>query len=124
MMSNQRGFTLMEALVAVAVFATAAMGLISLNTSSVRISAQMGERALSRLVAENVAVLTITDPQLQVIGQTEGNEIQRGRTFLWERTIVPAQRADIIEIVVRVRADGKDAVLSEVSLFHRVEPPA
>ena len=124
MMSDQRGFTLMEALVAVAVFATAAMGLISLNTNSVRISAQMGERALSRLVAENVAVLTITDPQLQVVGRTEGQETQRGRAYLWERTIVPAQRADIIEIVVRVRVEGQDTVLSEVSLFHRVEPPA
>lgn len=120
-MGNQRGFTLMEALVAVAVFATAAMGLISLNTNSVRISAQMGERALARQVAENVAVETITNPQLQVIGRSIGEEIQRRRSFAWERDITPAPRDDLVEVTIRVRATGDEAVLSEVTLLHRIK---
>lgn len=120
-MGNQQGFTLMEALVAVAVFATAAMGLISLNTNSVRISAQMGDRALARQVAENVAVETITNPQLQVIGRSIGEEIQRRRSFAWERDITPAPRDDLVEVTIRVRATGEDAVLSEVTLLHRIK---
>lgn len=120
-MGNQRGFTLMEALVAVAVFATAAMGLISLNTNSVRISAQMGERALARQVAENVAVETITNPQLQVIGRSIGEEIQRRRSFAWERDITLAPRDDLVEVTIRVRATGDEAVLSEVTLLHRIK---
>lgn len=120
-MSDQRGFTLMEALVAVAVFATAAMGLISLNTNSVRISAQLSERTLARIVAENIAVSTVTDPQLQVVGRTSGAQDQRRRSFEWERTITPAQRADLIEISIRVRSEGEEAVLSEVTLLHRIE---
>lgn len=120
-MGNQQGFTLMEALVAVAVFATAAMGLISLNTNSVRISAQMGERALARQVAENVAVETITNPQLQVIGRSIGEEIQRRRSFAWERDITPAPRDDLVEVTIRVRATGDEAVLSEVTLLHRIK---
>lgn len=120
-MGNQQGFTLMEALVAVAVFATAAMGLISLNTNSVRISAQMGDRALARQVAENVAVETVTNPQLQVIGRSIGEEIQRRRSFAWERDITPAPRDDLVEVTIRVRATGEEAVLSEVTLLHRIK---
>ncbi len=119
-MRAEQGFTLMEALVAVAVFATAAMGLISLNTNSIRISAQMGDRALARQVAENVAVESITNPELQIIGRTVGEEVQRRRSYSWEREIVPAPREDLVEITVRVRATGDEAVLSEVTLFHRI----
>ncbi|MGE6697910.1 type II secretion system minor pseudopilin GspI [Hyphomonas sp. NPDC076900] len=121
MMGSQQGFTLMEALVAVAVFATAAMGLISLNTSSVRISAQMGDRALARQVAENVAVETITNPQLQIIGRSAGEEAQRRRSFAWEREITPAPRDDLVQVTIRVRAVGDEAVLSEVTLLHRIK---
>lgn len=120
-MTDQRGFTLMEALVAVAVFATAATGLISLNTNTIRISGQLGDRTLARLVAENVAVSTVTDPQLQVMGRTTGTEDQRRRSFDWERTITPAQRADLAQITIRVRLKGEEAVLNEVTLLHRVE---
>lgn len=121
MMRGQQGFTLMEALVAVAVFATAAMGLISLNTNSVRISAQMGDRALARQVAENVAIDTITDPKLQVIGRSAGEEVQRRRNFAWEREVTPAPRDDLVQVTIRVRASGEDAVLSEVTLLHRLK---
>lgn len=119
-MRNQQGFTLMEALIAVAVFATAAMGLISLNTNSIRISAQMGDRALARQVAENVAVECITNPELQIIGRTVGEEVQRRRSYSWEREIAPAPEEDLLEITIRVRATGEEAVLSEVTLFHRL----
>jgi general secretion pathway protein I len=119
-MRAEQGFTLMEALVAVAVFATAAMGLISLNTNSIRISAQMGDRALARQVAENVAVETITNPELQIVGRTVGEEVQRRRSYSWEREIAPAPREDLVEITIRVRATGEEAVFSEVTLFHRI----
>lgn len=121
-MNDQRGFTLMEALVAVAVFATAAMGLISLNTNSIRISAQLGDRTLARLVAENIAVSTVTDAQLQVVGRTAGEASQRRQTFEWERTITPAQRADLIQISIRVKLKGEEeSILSELTLLHRIE---
>lgn len=120
-MRSEQGFTLMEALVAVAVFATAAIGLISLNTNSIRISAQMGDRALARQVAENIAVESITNPELQIIGRSAGEDIQRRRSFTWERDITPAPREDLIEITIRVRTTGEEAVLSEVTLLHRIK---
>ncbi|MBY9067689.1 type II secretion system minor pseudopilin GspI [Hyphomonas sp. WL0036] len=123
-MKAQQGFSLMEALVALAVFSTAAVGLLTLNTNSVRISAELGDRALARQVAENIAVDTITNPQLQVVGRSVGTEVQRKRSYTWERVVSPAPRDDLIQIEIRVRAEDAEAVLGTVSLLHRVEPAA
>ena len=120
-MSDQAGFSLMEALVALAVFSTAAVGMMSLNTNGIRISAQMGERALARQVAENVAVDTVTDTALQVVGRSTGKEEQRRQTFEWERVVSPAPREDLIQIDILVRAEGADGALAQVSLLHRLE---
>lgn len=120
-MKDTQGFTLMEALVALAVFATAAMGLISLNTSSIRISSELEARTLARQVAENIAVDTVTDPQAQIVGSASGEEIQRRTSFVWERQITPAPREDMIEVTIRVRSAGAESVLSQISFYHRIE---
>lgn len=119
-MQKQAGFSLMEALVAIAVFATAATGLISLNTNSIRISGQLSDRVLARLVADNIAVETITDPQLLVAGSSTGEDTQRNRTFVWERNVTPAPRPDLIEVTIRVRRQSEKAYLSEVTLLQRI----
>lgn len=120
-MQNQAGFSLMEALVAIAVFATAATGLISLNTSSIRISGELSDRVLARQVAENIAVETITDPQLLIIGGATGEDVQRNRDFVWERNITPAPRPDLVEITIRVRRQDQETYLSEVTILKRTQ---
>lgn len=111
----------MEALVAIAVFATAATGLISLNTNSLRISGELSDRVLARQVAENIAVETITDPQLLIIGSATGEDVQRNRDFVWERNITPAPRPDLVEITIRVRRQDQETYLSEVTLLERTQ---
>jgi len=118
-MQNQAGFSLMEALVAIAVFATAATGIISLNTSSIRISGDLSDRVLARQIAENIAVETNTDPQLLIIGGATGEDVQRNREFVWERNITPAPRSDLVEITIRVRRQDQETYLSEVTLLKR-----
>ena len=120
-MQNQAGFSLMEALVAIAVFATAATGLISLNTSSIRISGELSDRVLARQVAENIAVETITDPQLLIVGGATGEDVQRNRDFVWERNITPAPRPDLVEITIRVRRQDQGTYLSEVTILKRTQ---
>lgn len=120
-MANQRGFSLLETMVALAVFATAAMGFVSLSTNSVRISAQLGERTLARIVAENVAVDTVSDPSLQVIGTSQGQDVQRRQAFEWDRIITPAEAEGLVRIEIRVRPAGSDAVAARLMLLHLAE---
>jgi general secretion pathway protein I len=117
-MRQEAGFTLLEALVALGVFATAAMGLLSLSTHAVRISSDLGVRVLARQVAENIAVDTLTDPAKQRLGVTRGEEIQRRQAFEWERSVLPAGRDGLIQVEVRVRRSGSDRVAGEVSFLH------
>lgn len=117
-MTRQDGFTLLEAMVALAVFSTAAMGLISLNTNAVRFSGELGDRVLARQVAENIAVDTLTDSVLQQPGFTTGEEIQRQRTYQWERIIAPAGRDGLIQVDIRVRRSGSDRLTGHVSFLH------
>ncbi|MFN7055246.1 type II secretion system minor pseudopilin GspI [Hyphomonas sp.] len=120
-MRQEAGFTLLEALVALAVFSTAAVGLISLNTNSVRISRDLGDRVLARQVAENIAVDTLTDPAKQRPGTSSGEETQRQQTYVWERIVVPAGRDGLIQVDIRVRPAGSDRVAGHVSFLHVAE---
>ncbi|MFN3312252.1 MAG: type II secretion system minor pseudopilin GspI [Hyphomonas sp.] len=120
-MTRQDGFSLLEAMVALAVFSTAAMGLISLNTNAVRFSGDLGDRVLARQVAENIAVDTLTDPVLQRPGLTSGEETQRQRTYQWERIVAPAGRDGLIQVDIRVRREGSDRLTGHVSFLHIAE---
>lgn len=120
-MKAEAGFSLLEALVALAVFATAAMGLLNLNTNATRISAELGDRVMARQVAENIAVDTLSDPGQQTAGLTQGQETQRQRTYVWERTIVPAGRDSLVEVRIRVRREDSDHVIGQVTFLHLVE---
>ncbi len=118
---NARGFSLIEAMVALAVFSTVAVGLISLNSQSVRLSAQLQNRFLASVVAENVIVEAITSPTLESGTPEQGQQTQRGRRFAWERIVTPTPQAGVLRIDVAVRADGEAQVLVRQSVLHRVE---
>lgn len=51
-MCSDKGFSLVETLVALAVFSTAALGIVALNTNTARLSADMDQRFMAGLVAE------------------------------------------------------------------------
>lgn len=114
---NARGFSLLETMVALSVFSIAAMGLLSLNTQSVRVSADLDTRLLARTVAENVAVDTVTG-SLEAAGLvSEGGEIQRGRSYEWKRTIEATPRPDLYSVRIEVTEAGGSVVLAKLVIL-------
>lgn len=111
------GFSLLETMVALSVFSVAAMGLVSLNTSSVRISGELDTRLLARTVAENVAADTVTAPSLALSPVTEGEQVQRGRTYAWTRTLESTPQPGLYSVRIDVREAGNAAVLARLSLL-------
>lgn len=106
-MRGRTGFSLIEIMVALAVFALAAMALLNLSGESVRSAARVEERTLGGIVADNVAaesVLGLGD------GQAEGRQVLAGRDWRWVREIRATQIPDLQQVEVRVMdGDGREA---------------
>lgn len=114
---SAQGFSLLETMVALALFSIAAMGLVSLNTQSARISGELDTRLLARTVAENVAVDTVTAEALDLRPVTQGETIQRGRTYTWTRALEPTPQTGLYSIRIDVRESGQAPVLARLSLL-------
>lgn len=94
----REGFSLLEILVALAVFALAAMALLNLSGESVRTAARVQDRTLGGIVADNVAAEAALGMGTDSTGQT----VLAGRQWTWRRDIQPTGVAGLERIEVRV----------------------
>ena len=102
---NERGFTLLEMLVALAVISVAALTLVRLDAFAVRSSADLDARTLAQVVAQNEAVALWTDPAPPTIGNSVTAAENAGRRFRVERRVAPTADASLLRIDLIVRAE-------------------
>lgn len=113
--SAQHGFTLLEMLVALAVFSLAALALIRLQAVSIRTTADLGERQMAGIVAHNLMVEAQTAPDVLATGESDGVLENGGRRWQWNRSVSATDMADIVRVDVRVtgaNGEGSPAVLT------------
>ncbi|MBV9883231.1 MAG: type II secretion system minor pseudopilin GspI [Sphingomonadaceae bacterium] len=105
---REEGFTLIEMLVALAIFSLAALALLRLGGATATNSARLDDQAMAQIVARNIAVETLTDPEPPAFGAAGGVTIDGGRTWRWSRTVAhsPEARIQQIEIAVAPEAGG------------------
>ena len=108
--SAELGFTLIEIMVALAVFSLAAMALIRLESATIRGAAIVDDTQLGTLVARNVAIETVSDAEAPIPGQSSGVETNGGRVWRWTRSVTPTGGAGIVRIDVAVRDSGGSVV--------------
>ena len=104
------GFTLIEVMVALAVFSLAALALIRLEGATIRSTAVLGDTIMAQMVARNVAVDAITAPAPPALGRTSGVEQNGGRAWRWAREVRRTGDAQILRIDVAVMDAGGRAV--------------
>lgn len=116
--SGEHGFTLVEMLVALAVFSLAALALLRLEGATVSTTALLREQALAQIVARNLAVEALTDPQPPAFGATRGEALNAGRMWRWVRVVGRSPEPRIQQIRIEVRSDrGPEA--ANLTLFRR-----
>ena len=117
-MGRQDGFTLIEMLVALAVFSLAALALLRLEGATVSTTALLQEQALAQIVARNLAVEALTDPQPPAFGATRGEAVNAGSKWRWVRVVGRSPEPRIQQIRIEVRSErGPEA--ANLTLFRR-----
>lgn len=116
--AGDAGFSLVEALVALAVFATAGVALVTMQTQSVRTLTAQESRTLGALVAQNVLVDVVASDTPPSIGQSAGDADLGGRTWSWRMDVFATQDPGMRRVRVIVR-DGA-APAADVTAFAKV----
>ena len=96
------GFTLIEMMVALAVFSLAALALIRLEGATIRGASILDSTLTAQMVARNVAIEAMTDARPPTIGIARGVEHNGGRTWNWTRETRPTGDSRIVRIDVEV----------------------
>ena len=114
--TGERGFTLLEMLVALAVFSLAALALVRLQGVTLRTAADLDSKALGQSVARNLMVEVQTDPAPPSRGSEEGDVETGGRRWHWSRAVKATsdKRLLQVDLTVNGQAGSSPVVLSFV----------
>ena len=100
------GFTLIELVVALAVFSLAALALLRLEGATLRSSAILQDQLIGQVVARNIAIEAMTDPQPPGFGSVQGVEENGGRNWRWVRIVRRGSEEKLQRIDVAVTDDN------------------
>jgi general secretion pathway protein I len=113
------GFTLIEMLVALAIFSLAALALLRLGGATATNSARLDSQAMAQMVAHNIAVETLTDPEPPAFGTTAGSTIDGGRHWRWSRVVARSPEARIQQIEIAVQPEEGGPGRAALIVFRR-----
>ncbi|MEH6828409.1 type II secretion system minor pseudopilin GspI [Parasphingorhabdus sp.] len=110
---DERGFTLIEMLVALSVFSLAALSLIRLQAFTTHNAAELELRVVAQSVVRNRAVEILTDPRPPALGKQGGAVENGGWQWQWaqDAKLTEDQRFIQVDISAREQASGAPASL-------------
>jgi prepilin-type N-terminal cleavage/methylation domain-containing protein len=139
-LATQRGFTLLEVLVATAILGVAVVTLLGLHARNLDLAAETGEITIAATLASDVLAAARVDPALEegvtrggfAASPGEADDGQDARTlyggplserYVWTREVMPTALPTLRQIRVRVALSGEDRVLAELwSVVRGVTP--
>lgn len=110
--SDQRGFTLIEMLVALSVFSLAALALIRLQAFTTHNAAELELRVVAQSVVRNRAVEILTDPRPPSLGDSNGREENGGLDWTWTQSARLTDEGQFIQVDITAREDISGAPTS------------
>lgn len=120
---SSRGFTLVEIMVALAVFSLAVLALLRLETATIRGAQVLDDSLIGGIVARNVANDAITEARPPVAGRTTGSEVDGGRSWNWVRQVSATGNASIVRIDVAV-ANRRGQIVGRTTAVRPPDTPS
>ncbi|ARS26468.1 type II secretion system minor pseudopilin GspI [Sphingomonas sp. KC8] len=103
---TEYGFTLIELMVALAVFSIAALALLRLEGATLSSTATLSDHSIGQIVARNLAVEVLTDPVPPTFGEISGEANNAGRIWRWTRKADRAGELNLQTIEIAVVDDA------------------
>ncbi|RLV60780.1 type II secretion system protein GspI [Parashewanella curva] len=119
-MTNHKGMTLIEVMVALAIFAVAALSITNSLGQLMSNMPILQERTYAQWVADNVLVDAVLENKQQflAIGKKEGDTEMAGERWYWRREIIKTQSDDFRMVKVSVSDDSRyDRILTQVNTY-------
>ena len=111
------GFSLIEMLVALAVFSLAVIALLHLAGQNTRAAAAIEERVIAGVVADNRAVEAVLAGPGELATEETGAETCGDRAWQWTRRVQATDDSGIVRVLIAVSPVGTGGVSAEASVF-------
>ena len=114
------GFSLIELMVALAVFALVVLALLHLAGENTRSALVAEEATLAGVVADNRAVEAMLAPPGRLAGADDGREQAGDREWHWTRTVGATEMDGIVRVEISVQPAGETREAAGRVLLRRV----
>lgn len=114
--SKQRGVTLVETLVALAVMGLIIGALLVLVGQNSRFAAAMRDKTMAQIAADNLMVEAMVLTSALEAGETEGEVNVGGAVMRYTRTVADAGVGDVLRIDIQVAAENGQTLARAVSM--------
>lgn len=117
--NSQKGVTLVETLVALAVMGLIIGALLVLLGQNTRFAASMRDRTMASVAADNLMVEAMILRDAAVIGESEGDVMVGGQTLQYRRAIIETGVDGVLRIEIDVIAPGTGQRLAHAVTMRR-----
>lgn len=115
---RNRGFTLLELLVAMAIFATAGIAIMQVSSAHVRNLAQLDELTIARYIADNQMQLAMLDKDWPGKEKQQGELEIANRKWLWQQQRIKVPDEDLRQVQISVSlAESPQQVIFELNSY-------
>ncbi len=110
--TKQRGFTLLEVMLAMAVFAIAGVALLGVADNNYRHISHIEEQMFANWVASNQLVEVSLDKTWPPRNNRKGKVEMAGRTWYWQQKVIKTANKELRAVNMQVRLNEDDELVS------------
>jgi len=110
--SNKRGFTLIEVMLAMAIFAIAGVALLGVADNNYRHISHLEDKMFANWVASNQLVEASLDKTWPPKNNKKGDVKMGGRTWYWQQKVIKTTNKELRSVVMEVRLNEDDELVS------------